>query len=453
MSNKNQIDMTEGSILKGLLTFSIPIICSNILQLLFHAADVAVIGRFAGDTSLAAVGSTGSLINLFVNLFIGISVGANVVAAKYFGARNSDQIHNAVNTSIVISVIFGLIITVIGLAFSKPFLISMHSPDEVLPLAALYLKIYFLGITASLVYNFGSALLRAKGDSKRSLYILLSAGVINLILNLVFVIVFKLDVAGVALATVISQLYSAIFVIVLLVKETDDFHLDFKKIHVDKKSLSEIINVGLPAGIQGVMFSVANVQIQSSVNTFGTVLIAGNSAACSLEDFLYQIMNGFTATNLTFCSQNMGSGKHSRIKKGIVILILCTAAIGFVTGCLFLFFGRQLLKIYTVSPEVIEAGMNRMYVTYPTIFLCGIMHGLGNSIRGIGHSLMPAVSITFGCCVLRLFWIFLIFPKYPTPFNIFVSYPISWLLTDIVNLVFLIYYMNQLKKQNLTVRQ
>jgi len=312
--SKNQINMTKGPILGSLLKFSIPVICSNFLQLLFNAADVAVVGRFAGDASLAAVGSSTSLINLLINLFIGLSIGTNVIAAKNFGAKNDGKIQKTVHTSIVISLVCGVCITLLGLLLSRQILIRMNTIEEVLPLSTIYLRIYFSGITATMVYNFGSALLRAKGDTKRPLYILFSAGVLNLAMNLLFVVGFKLNVAGVAWATVISQTYSAIFVIVLLIRETDAFHLDFKKLALDRESFIEIIKIGLPAGLQGVMFSISNVQIQSSINLFGTALIAGNSAACSLEDFLYQIMNGFTAGTLTFCSQNIGAGNISRIR-------------------------------------------------------------------------------------------------------------------------------------------
>lgn len=444
MSKTYQINMTEGSIVKNLLRFSVPIIFSNILQLLFHAADVAVIGRFAGATSLAAVGSVGSLVNLFVNLFVGISAGVNVTAGRNFGAKDSIRIQKIVHTSILLSVIFGIIITILGLAFSTPLLRLMHSPDDVLPLSATYLRIYFMGITATLIYNFCNALLNSKGDTKRGLYILVSAGVINLILNLVFVIKFKMDVAGVAWATVISQTYSAIFIIILLIRENGDYHFNIKKLSLDIPSLAQIIKIGLPAGLQGVMFSISNIQIQSSINSFGTTLIAGNAAACSLEDFLYQSMGGFSASNLTFCSQNIGAGKTDRIKKGIAISLMFTFATGILLGALFFVFGRSLLSIYTQDFAVIEAGMSRMCVILPTIFICGLMHGLGNSIRGIGHSLMPTISITIGCCVFRVFWIAIIFPIYNTPFNIFVSYPISWFITSATNLVFFLFYMKKL---------
>lgn len=447
MNRKNQIDMTQGPILGNLLKFSIPVICSNFLQLVFNAADVAVVGQFAGDASLAAVGSCTSLINLLINLFMGLSIGTNVIAARHFGAKASEKIQKTVHTSIAISIICGGCITLLGLFLSKFLLIRMHTVEEVLPLSARYLRIYFSGITATMLYNFGSALLRAKGDTQRPLYILFSAGLLNLLLNLLFVIVFKMNVAGVAWATVISQTYSAVFVLVLLIRETDDFHFDFRKFAIHHESFLEILKIGLPAGLQSVMFSISNVQIQSSINLFGTALIAGNSAAISLENFLYQIMNGFTAGTLTFCSQNIGAGNTKRIKKEVVICVLCTAVTGLAAGSLFYIFGRQLLSIYTKNPEVIEAGLSRMAVTFLPIFICGIMHCLGNSIRGIGHSVMPVVSIMLGCCIFRVFWIGVIFqiPQFHTPFTIFVSYPLSWIITSLVNLIFYLYYKKDLQ--------
>ncbi len=447
MTTKNQLDMTRGPILVNLLKFSIPVICSNFLQLLFNAADVAVVGQFAGVASFAAVGSCTQLINLLINLFVGLSVGINVVAARHFGAKDYDNIQKTVHTSIFLSVISGAFITVLGLALSKWLLIRMNTVEDLMPLASLYLRIYFSGIVFTMIYNFGSALLRAKGDTQRPLYILFSAGLLNLLLNLLFVIVLKLDVAGVAWATIISQGYAAIFVMILLIRETDAFHFDFRKLALDHKSLIEIIKVGLPAGLQSVMFSISNVQIQSSINLFGKEMIAGNTAACSLEDFLYQFMNGFTAGTLTFCSQNMGASKFARIKKQVWICLCCTVLTGLIAGSLFYIFGRQLLSIYTKDPLVIQAGLSRMAVTFLPIFICGIMHCTGNSIRGIGHSLMPVISIMLGCCVFRVFWIVFVFniPRFHTPFTIFVSYPLSWIITASVNLGFYIYYSRKLK--------
>lgn len=446
MSNKNQINMTEGPILGKLLQFSIPLILSSVLQLLFNAADIVVVGRFAGDNSLAAVGSTGSLVNLLINLFTGLSIGTNVVSANYFGAGRGKDLQDTVHTSILVSIYSGIILTVVGVFGSRYILILMQAPEEVLVLASLYLKIYFGGITATMVYNFGSALLRAKGDTKRPLYILLLAGIINLILNMIFVILFKMDVAGVALATVISQVLSAGLVIYILIKETDDFHLNIKKLKINSHIFRKIVKIGLPAGFQGIMFSFSNVIIQSSINSFGAIMIAGNSAACNLEGFIYTAMNGFSQGSLTFCSQNLGAHKTDRIKKVVWISQLCIIVIGACLGALFLLGGTQLLGIYSKNPEVVEAGMSRLWVIFTTYYLCGMMDGMANSIRGIGHSLMPVISSLCGACLFRIIWLSSVFliPQFHVPFTIFVSYPISWTLTFVANIIFYNKYIKKL---------
>lgn len=438
MSSKNQINMTEGAIFGKLIQFSVPLILSSLLQLIFNAADIIVVGRFAGDNSLAAVGSTGSLINLLINLFMGLSVGTNVVAAHYFGAGRSKDLQDTVHTSILLSIYSGIILTVVGVIGSKYILILMQAPTEVLNLATLYLKIYFGGITATMIYNFGSAILRAKGDTKRPLYILFTAGVMNLILNLIFVICFKMDVAGVAWATVISQCFSAACVIIILIRETDDFHLNLRKLHINSHIFTKIVKIGLPAGFQGIMFSFSNVIIQSSVNSFGAITIAGNSAACNLEGFIYTSMNGFSQGSLTFCSQNLGARKTDRIRKVVWISQGCIIVIGAVLSGIFLLFGRSLLGIYSTSPDVIEAGMVRLWIIFTTYYLCGMMDGMANCIRGIGHSLMPVISSLCGACLFRIIWLFTIFqiPQFHTPFCIYITYPISWILTFVANVVF-----------------
>ena len=443
---KNQIDMTEGPIFSKLLKFSIPLILSSVLQLLFNAADVVVVGRFAGDNSLAAVGSTGSLINLLINLFMGLSVGTNVVAAHYFGAKKLDELKDTIHTAVLISIYSGIILTFVGVLGARPILTFMQAPTEVLNLAAIYLRIYFGGITATMVYNFGSAILRAKGDTKRPLYILLGAGILNFILNLIFVIIFKMDVAGVGLATVISQVMAAILVIFLLIKEPDDFHLNLRKLRINRMIFIRIVKIGLPAGFQGIMFSFSNVIIQSSVNTFGPVMIAGNAAAINLEGFIYTAMNGFSQGSLTFCSQNMGAGKTDRIRKEVWISQISIIVIGIVLSSAFLFFGRELMGIFTKSEEVVDAGMIRMWIILTTYFLCGMMDGMANSIRGIGHSLMPVISSLLGACLFRIIWLFTIFliPQFHAPETIFITYPISWILTFATNVIWYNKYMRKL---------
>ena len=377
---------------------------------------------------------------------MGLSVGTNVVVAHYFGAKKFNELQDTIHTAVLVSIYSGLILTVVGVLGAKPILTFMQAPTDVLNLAAVYLRIYFGGITATMVYNFGSAILRAKGDTQRPLYILLGAGILNFVLNLIFVIVFKMDVAGVGLATVISQVIAAILVIFILIREPDEFHLNLKKLRINRMIFTRIVKIGLPAGFQGIMFSFSNVIIQSSVNTFGATMIAGNSAAVNLESFIYTAMNGFSQGSLTFCSQNMGAGRTDRIKKIVWISQASIIVIGAVLGAVFLFFGTKLLGIFSTNPEVIKAGMSRLWIIFTTYFLCGMMDGMANSIRGIGHSLMPVISSLIGACLFRIIWLFTIFliPQFHTPATIFLSYPISWILTFVANVVFYNKYMKKL---------
>ena len=429
--------MTEGSIVKKLLQFSVPLIFSSLLQILFNTADVIVVGRFAGDNSLGAVGSTGSLINLMVNLFVGLSVGTTVVAANFFGAGKKSELKETVHTAILLSLISGIILTIFGVVGAKKILQWMQSPKEILDLATQYLQIYFGGIISTMIYNFGSALLRAKGDTKRPLYILFFAGIINVILNLIFVILFKMDVAGVALATVISQTISAFLVIRCLLKETEEFKLDLKQLKINPQILIRIIKIGVPAGLQGIIFSLSNVIIQSSINSFGAVVIAGNSAALNIENFIFTGMNGFSQGTLTFISQNFGAKKYQRINKTIIVAIFCVFLVGFVFGNLTVIFGRKLLSFFTTSPEVIESGISRLKIICATYALCGMMDVMGNAIRGIGHSVLPMIITLLGACGIRLLWISTIFliPKFHSCNTIFVSYPISWTVTFIAHII------------------
>ena len=437
MTKSYQINMTEGSIVKKLLQFSVPLIFSSLLQILFNTADVIVVGRFAGDNSLGAVGSTGSLINLMVNLFVGLSVGTTVVAANFFGAEKKSELKETVHTAILLSLISGIILTIFGVIGAKQILQWMQSPKEILDLATQYLQIYFGGIISTMIYNFGSALLRAKGDTKRPLYILFFAGIINVILNLIFVILFKMDVAGVALATVISQTISAFLVIRCLLKETEEFKLDLKQLKINPQILIRIIKIGVPAGLQGIIFSLSNVIIQSSINSFGAIVIAGNSAALNIENFIFTGMNGFSQGTLTFISQNFGAKKYQRINKTIIVAIFCVFLVGFVFGNLTVIFGRKLLSFFTTSPEVIESGISRLKIICATYALCGMMDVMGNAIRGIGHSVLPMIITLLGACGIRLLWISTIFliPKFHSCTTIFVSYPISWTVTFIAHII------------------
>ena len=446
--SKNQIDITTGAIFPKLVKFAIPLILSSILQLLFNAADIIVVGRYAGDNSLAAVGSTSSLVNLLVNFFIGLGVGCNVVAANFLGAGKKKELNRTVHTTMVLSLIGGLVLTLVGVLFSRQILVLMASPEDVLPLSTLYLKVFFGGITATVVYNFGAALLRAKGDTKRPLYILLIAGLINVILNLIFVIFFKMDVAGVAFATVLSQFFSAICVIYILCHEDEEFRLDFKKLRIDREILPRIVKIGLPAGFQGMLFSFSNMIIQSSVNSFGAVMVAGNSAAQSIEGFIYISMNSFAQGTLTFAGQNMGAHKFERIKRLIVIAEFVVIVVGLVLGLTALFFGPSLLGFYSSSEDVLEAGMLRLSVILLTYFTCGMMDCMASAIRGVGHSVMPMIVTLVGACGLRMVYIFTFFqiPRFHTFQSIFYSYPISWVVTFIFLTVSFLWIMKNIEK-------
>ena len=444
-----EIDMCHGPILSKMLRFSIPLMCSSVLQLLFNAADIVVVGRWAGDNYLAAVGSNTALIGLLTNLFVGLAVGANPLAAKYSGARDRDELHRVVHTSILLSMLSGLFLTVVGVLGARTILIWMQTPDNVLDLAALYLRIYFLGMPATMVYNFGAALLRAEGDTQRPLYYLSLAGVVNIVLNLFFVIVCHLDVAGVAIATVISQCISAALVLRCLVKDTGPLHLDLRKMRFHASTLRQILRIGLPAGFQGILFSLSNVVIQSSVNTFGETIMAGNSAAANLEQFVYVSMNAMYQATISFVSQNYGAGNYHRIRKIVIRAQCCVLVVGLVLGNAATFFGHTLLSIYTSSPAVIEAGLVRMGICCATYALCGMMDVMVGGLRGIGYSVMPMLVSLVGACGLRLLWIATIFqiPQFHTIQMLYWSYPVSWLITLSVHVLCFLWAMKRVKQQ------
>ena len=434
--SKYQIDMTKGSILPKILLFSIPLMASSVLQLLFNAADIIVVGKFAGNNSLAAVSSTTSLVNLITQLFIGLSIGVNVVVAKHIGEKDGDGIYNSVSTSIIVSLIGGLIVTLVGVAFSRVLLELMGSPDEVINLSNIYLKIYFLGMPATMLYNYGSAILRAQGDTQRPLKFLLIAGILNVVLNLFFVIVLKIDVAGVGLATAISQYLSAFLILKCLLNETWPFGLDLKNMVFDKKEFKQIVIIGLPAGLQGTVFSISNVTIQSSINSFGNIVMAGNGAASNLEGFVYMAMNTFYQAAISFTSQNLGAGEFKRINKILIACILCVTVTGAVLGYGLWYFGDFFLHLYSNDPVVINAGMVRLGYIGKIYFLCGVMDVLCGSIRGLGNSIIPMITSLLGSCVFRLIWIATIFKIYHTQEILYLVYPISWIVTLSCHFIF-----------------
>lgn len=430
-----QMNMCEGPILGKILIYSVPLMLTGILQLLFNAADVIVVGRFAGSQSLAAVGSTTALINLMIYLFVGLSIGVNVLAAQYYGAKREQDVNETVHTAILIGFLSGVVLIFVGLIFSRPMLSLMGTPDDVIDKSVIYMKIYFAGMPATMIYNFGSALLRAVGDTRRPLYFLSAAGIVNIILNLFFVICWNMDVAGVALATTISQVISALLVLRCLMKSDDCLKLRLRDLRIDRAKLFRIVKVGLPAGMQGVIFSTSNVLIQSSVNSFGSIAMAGNTASQNIEGFIYNAMNAVYQTNLSFTSQNYGGGKYKRINRILFTCLGVVTAVGLILGAAAGFAGRSLLGIYSSDPEVISYGMLRLTIFAATYFTCGLMDTIVGSLRGVGYSVLPmCVSLTGSCC-LRIIWIFTIFQVSRTLPTLYLSYPVSWVITFTAHMI------------------
>lgn len=441
-----EIDMCQGPLLGKILLFSIPLMLSGILQLLFNAADVVVVGRFAGNQSLAAVGSTSSLINLLTNMFIGLSVGSNVLIARYYGAGQEKEVSDTVNTAVLISIISGLILCVMGVALAKPLLELMGTPEDVLNKSVLYMRIYFLGMPALLLYNFGSSILRAIGDTQRPLYYLSIAGMMNVLLNLLFVIGFQMDVAGVALATVLSQCISAACIIICLMKSEGSFRLYPKRMRIHKDKLFRIARIGLPAGMQGAIFSVSNVLIQSSVNSFGSIAMAGNTAAANIEGFVYIAMNTMHQTAISFTSQNFGGKQYDRITRALFECLAIVVLIGLVMGNGVMFFGRQILGIYSSDEEVIGYGLLRLSVICTTYCLCGAMDTIVGAIRGLGYSVMPMLVSLLGACGFRILWIMTVFKWKRSLLTLYISYPISWAITFAVHVICYIVVWKRIKK-------
>ena len=433
--NKYEIDMVHGPLAGKILLFSIPLMCSSILQLLFNAADVVVVGQFSGPNSIAAVGSTGSVINLIVSLFMGLAVGVNVLAARYYAAGQDRDMSETVHTAAMISIIGGILITVIGILISRPILLAMGSPAEVIGLSTLYMKIYFLGAPSLLIYNLGSAILRAIGDTRRPLYYLVISGIINVILNLFFVIVLHLDVAGVAIATVISETVSAVLITRCLMQAAESYRFIPSRLRITRDKLIRILQLGVPAGLQGMIFALSNVLIQSSINSFGAIAMAGNAAASNLEGFVYMSMNSIYQACVSFTSQNFGAGEYKRIGKVLRTCLATVFIIGLVMGNCFYLFGQPLLHIYTSDPQAISFGLQRMSVICTTYLLCGVMDTLCGSLRGLGYSTVPMIVSLLGACGFRIIWIYTIFVRYHSLYVLYLSYPASWFLTALAHLV------------------
>ena len=436
-NGKYEIDMCTGPLLKKMLVFAIPLMCSSILQLLFNAVDVIVVGQFAGDHSMAAVGATSSLISLLVNFFVGISIGVNVLVSKYWATNKEKLVSETVHTAILVAGICGILLMTIGMTIAPIILGWMGTPKEILDLAVVYVRVYFIGIPATLLYNFSAAILRSIGDTKRPMVYLIIAGISNVILNLFFVVVLHWGVFGVALATAISQILSAIFILRSLMHEESMIRLEIKKLQFSKERFLGILRIGLPAGIQSSLFNVANVTVQSSVNMFGATVVAGNSVAANIGSFIYASMEAFSQASLTFTSQNIGAGKYKRLNRVLFTALGCVTVTGLTVGIGSYLFGEQLLSLYSGNSKVIAAGMVRLSIVATTYVLCGIMNVLVGALRGMGYATFPMIVSLMGSCIFRIVWLQTIFrlEQFHKIETVYVVYPISWILTIVAHVV------------------
>lgn len=447
--------MTSGNLFRKILVYSLPIILSGELQLLYNAADLVVCGRFGSEHSVGAISATGSLINLIIQLFMGLSVGANVLMARCYGSNQAAKGQRVVYTSMIMSVVIGVVLGAFGAGCARYFLQWMKTPAEVIDLSGKYLTIYFCGLPFSLVYNFGASLLRAVGDTKRPFYYLSIAGVVNVLFNLLFVIVFHMDVAGVALGTILSQAISAVCVVVCLMRYKGFFHFSFKELRFYKQEAIEIARIGLPAGLQGSIFSLSNVLIQSSVNSLGPYAMDGNGASVSIEGFVYTGMNATAQAGQCFISANYGARNWRNIKRCIGYTLFYVCLFGLVLGGVAAALGRPLLSIYVSHPQSMDVGYKRLLLICLTYFICGIMDTLAYSLRGIGYSFLPALVSLCGACGLRVLWVFAVFPL-PAYHNLqwlAASYPISWAITSLVHAIMLLIFYRRRQAQYPTTYQ
>ncbi len=439
LKNKD-IDLTSGNLLKKIIQVALPLILSGILQLFYNAADLIVCGQFGSDKSVGAIASTNALINLIVGLFTGLSVGASVLMARCYGSKDEKRAYKVTHSAILLAIIIGIVIGAFGMVFNRTFLELMKSPSDVIDLSSQYLFIYFLGLPFSMIYNFGSALLRSTGDTKRPFYFLGLAGIINVLLNLLLVIVFHLDVAGVAIATITAQCISALLIVICLVKSNGYCKLNLRELKLYKNEVIEIIKIGVPAGFQSILFSLSNVLIQSSVNSLGPSVMNGNGAAASLEGFVYVAMNSIAQTCVTFVSANYGAHKKENINKALKYSTLLVFFVGLGLGLIILLFGKPLLGLYVNNEVDINYGYERLKIILSTYFLCGLMDVFALTLRGIGYSIAPTIVSLLGVCGIRIGWIYTIFliPEYHNLTSLVISYPISWFLTSIIHLILLV---------------
>lgn len=447
MEKRYSLDMTNGPFLRKILVFSVPLMLTGLLQLAYNSADVIVVGRFVGKEALAAVGSTGSLVNLFLNVFLGLSMGSGVMVARHIGEGDDKTVHECVHTAMLLSVICGFFIGTVGF-FASPFMLRlMEVPEDVIDLASLYLKIYFMGSPGLLAYNFGAAVIRATGDTKRPLYILTLSGLVNVVLNLALVIIFYMGVSGVAIATIVSQYLSAVLIIVYLTRMPNACRLKFSKLRLNKKELKSILCLGLPAGIQNSLFSVSNVIIQSTVNSFGSVAMAGIAAGSNFDSYVYTCTNAVAQTTMTFSSQNMGARKYSNIGRIYRYCIIITIIVGVGMGAFGCVFSNQIVGLFSDDPAVIEIGGARLLQIMPFYFFCSLMDVAANQLRGMGKSYEPMVLSLLGGCGIRVFWIYFILPYNRTLPFLYWAYPVSWAATFLVLFACYFAVKHQMKKK------
>ena len=428
-----RMDMCEGPLFGKIVLFTIPLLITNVLQLMFNAADLVIVGRFAGEEALAAVGATSQLTWLILAVFFGLSSGVNVVVARGTGAKDRGAVVRGVHTASAVALYGGILMSIIGILVSRSMLRWMNTPPDILDKAALYMQIYCAGIPFVVFFNFGSAILRAVGDTKRPLYFMFAAGGVNVLLNLLFVVVFGMDAAGVAAATVISNALAAFLAVRALAGSRDAIRVRWRKVRIHGSSLREILHIGLPGGVQGACYSFSNVTIQSAINTFGRQAIAGDTAAASIEAIVAEATSVFFQTAISFTGQNLGAGRYDRVKKGFFYCLVCTCAAAFLTGGLFLLFAHRALGVYNSDPAVIAWGLLRLNLLLPTKFLCGIMDVISGTLRGLGHSIKPMIVILCGVCGFRVLWVWCVFPLHRTLTNLYFSYPVSWVLVILVN--------------------
>lgn len=431
-NSSREIDMLHGSLFMKILVFALPLAASSILQQLFNSVDVAVVGHFASSEALAAVGSNTPVINLLINLFIGISMGANVVISNHIGQKNNANIQKAINTVAILALICGITLMIVGILVSRPILSVMGTPENVLDMAVVYLRIYFVGIPFFMIFNFGSAILRSKGDTKRPLYILIIAGIINTLLNLLLVIVFHLGVAGVAIATSISNGVSALLIIILLIREQEPYRLHIEKIRIYSDELRKMLSIGIPAGLQGIIFSLSNVLLQTAINGFGSAAIGGSAAALNFESYCYYIVVAFNGAAISFIGQNYGAGLYDRVRRIFWICLSLSVAFCAIANYLFVWQDSLSLSLFSSDPEVLHYGKIRLHYVLAFQAIACSYEVSGSALRGMGKSMLPTLLMVFGTCLLRIVWLYTIFPQYNSFEAIMTVYPVSWIVTGIM---------------------